>query len=329
MNSTLSKAFTLALLTFSLHRADAAVTFAFDFTDAPGVGFNAAGQTGADRRAGLQQAANIVADLFVNYNATVNLSVNGSETNDSTLASAGSNFNFTPGNGFGGRGDVGIIILGGADPNPAAPDGTVNWNFEDFTWEPLNDFQPGEQDLISTAAHELLHAVGFSSDIQQNGNNGYGATPGNSAIWAPFDQFVSDSTGALIDGTTFALDGARWNTASVGGAGTTPAANGLYFNGANAMAANGGNPVPLYSPTTWAGGSSGSHLDTDFFTGSNVKMMNHEAAVASGLDIRTIDVITRNMLKDIGFDLIVVPEPSSSLLILLGTTSLLFRRQRR
>ena len=33
--------------------------------------------------------------------------------------------------------------------------------------------------------------------------------------------------------------------------------------------------------------------------------------------------------KDIGFDLIVVPEPSSSLLILLGTTSLLFRRQRR
>jgi hypothetical protein len=77
--------------------------------------------------ASLQQAAGIVADLFVNYNTTVNMSVNGSETNDTTLASASSNFNFNPGvNGFSGRGDVGIIILGGADPNPGAPDGTVN-----------------------------------------------------------------------------------------------------------------------------------------------------------------------------------------------------------
>ncbi|MGK0189280.1 MAG: hypothetical protein ACI9R3_005097 [Verrucomicrobiales bacterium] len=196
-------------------------------------------------------------------------------------------------------------------------------------WESMNDFQPGEQDLISTAAHELLHAVGFSSDIAQNGNNGFGTTPGNGGIWAPFDQFVSDSTGALIDGGTFALDGTRWNAASVGGTGATPAVNGLYFNGANAMAANGGNPVPLFSPTTWAGGSSGSHLDTNFFTGANAKMMNHEAAVAEGLDIRTIDGITRNMFKDMGFNLIVVPEPSSSILILLGGVSLLFRRQKR
>ena len=42
---------------------------------------------------------------------------------------------------------------------------------------------------------------------------------------------------------------------------------GLYFGGANAVAANSGNPVPLYTPNPWESGSSMSHLDDDTFTG--------------------------------------------------------------
>ena len=49
--------------------SDAAMDFVFNYTDAAGIGFNAAGQTGVDRRAGLNQAAGIVEALFVNYNA--------------------------------------------------------------------------------------------------------------------------------------------------------------------------------------------------------------------------------------------------------------------
>ena len=130
----------------------------------------------------------------------------------------------------------------------------------------------------------------------------------------------------MINGTTFALDGTRWNAASVGGTGATPAVNGLYFNGPKATAANGGNPVPIYSPNVWSGGSSGSHLDTDFFTAANVKMMNHESPVASGLDIRVIDAITVGILKDIGYTQI-VPEPAALAVLGLVGAALVGRRR--
>lgn len=315
-------------------RLAAEVMFNFNFTDAPGIGFNAFGQTGIDRRQGLQNAGNYLAGFFGNYTATIDMNVNGSETNDTTLASAGSNINSAyPGFGFGTRGDVMTKILGGngADPDVGAADGTVNWNFEDFAWEPLNDFQLGEMDLFSTAVHELLHAVGFASGINQDGTGPWTGDPvGTPTAWTPFDEFVADMNGTLVSPGA-ALDTGRWNAASVGGTDTT----GLFFVGANAMAANGGNPVNLYSPATWVQGSSGSHLDTDFFNVANGRqplMMNHEAAVAEGLDIRVLSSIELGLLQDIGYTnllLTPVPEPSSVFAILtVGSLYLLNRRRR-
>ncbi len=300
------------------------INFVFNYTDPAGVGWNASGQTGADRRAALETAAGIVESLFVNYTATIQMDVNGGETDNDTLASASSNFNGPFGPGFGNQGDVMIKILGGADPGAGA-DGTVNWNFEDFTWNPGSVIPPTEFDLVSTAAHELLHAVGFSSDIAQNGNDPGGNTPGNPGNWAPFDRYIADSTGSIINPTSFILDGARWNAASIGGTGTTPASDGLYFNGPAAVAANGGNPVPLYSPNPWEDGSSGSHLDDFFFSGANQLLMN--SASEPGPGIRTISPIEIGMLFDGGY-LNIIPEPSAALLV-LGSTALVFVRRRR
>ncbi|MFK7909120.1 MAG: PEP-CTERM sorting domain-containing protein [Akkermansiaceae bacterium] len=317
---------TLFLLSLALAtvQSNAAINFVFNYTDPSGIGFNAAGSAGVDRRAALESAADIVENLFSNYTASIQMDVNGGETDDSTLASAGSNFNGPFGTGFGNQGDVQIKILGGADPSGGA-DGTVNWNFEDHTWNTTNTVPGGEFDFISTAAHELLHAVGFSSDIAQNGNDPGGNTPGNPGNWAPFDRYVADSTGSLINGTNFILDGARWNAASIGGTGTTPATNGLYFNGPNATAANGGNPVPLYSPNPWEDGSSGSHLDDNFFSGGNQLLMN--SASAPGPGIRSLSGIELGMLRDIGYAN-VVPEPSSTLLIFVSLGGMLLRRRR-
>jgi hypothetical protein len=303
----------------SAKRSHAIVVFDFDFIDAPGAGFNAPDPVGADRRAGLAQAANYVSSVLGSaYSANISLTVNGSVTADTTLANASSAFTTTtyPGNGFQSRGDVMLKILGGnaADPSPGVPDGSVNYNFEDFVWEPLSDFQPGELDLISTAIHELTHAIGFASDITQTGVSSWGDGPGTPTAWSPFDEFVADTTGSLIDGT-FALDGTRWNAASVGGTGTSA---GLLFNGPNAMAANGGNPVALYSPTTWSDGSSGSHLDTNFYTGMGgtiENMMNHASSIAEGLDIRQYTAIERGILRDIGYTAVAIPEPSALLLV--------------
>ena len=72
--------------------------------------------------------------------------------------------------------------------------------------------------------------------------------------------------GVIINGSNFRLDEARWDAASIGGT------DGLYFYGANAMAANGGNPLRLFSPDPWDSGSSASHLDSTFYTSEEYLM---------------------------------------------------------
>lgn len=309
-----------------------AVTFNFNYLDAAGIGFNAAGAAGMERRDGLQQAGSYIASVLgPAYTATINIDVIGSVTNDTTLASASSNFNFIPAaNGFDGRGDVQIKILNGdaADPAPAMADGQVNWNFEDFGWG-VDTINVGEYDLVSTAIHEITHALGFASDIAQNGDNGYGVTPGNAAIWSPFDEFVAFTDGLSIIDATGVLDGAKWDAASIGGTGPL----GLQFNGPNAVAAAGG-PVYLYSPTTWEGGSSGSHLDTDYYLpslGRIENMMNHNSTFGPGqFDIRAYTMIELGILKDIGYtQLVMVPEPSAVFLVLGGAVGCFASARRR
>ncbi len=282
------------------------VTFSFNFLDDPGVGFNAYGSTGDDRRAGLAEAGDYFSILFANYDATIEIDVIGSETRDTALASASSNYTSAyPGVGFGDAGDVMLKILGGdsADPSPGVADGEIYWNFEDFLWEPFSDFQPGELDLISTARHELMHAIGFISSIGEDGASAF-HDAGQATAWSPFDEFVADSYGALIDDQTFEIYLEDWLVSSVGGTGPD---DGLLFIGPNAMAANGGEPVPLYSPTTWSPGSSGSHTDTDYFTGSDFMMMNSEASVSEGLDIRELSAIELGILMDIGYADLIIP----------------------
>lgn len=312
------------MLTFLAPRASANVTFSFNFTDAAGVGFNAAGQAGLDRRNALANAAGRISTYFANYSATIILDVNGSVTNDSTLASAGSNFNAPyPGVGFGDKGDVMLKILGGdaADPNASMADGVVNWNFQDHNWATGDTILSGQYDMVSTAMHELAHALGFAAGVAEDGSDYWGHSLGAASTWTPMDRYLADSSGALINGS-YQMNVSRWNTAKVGGSN-----NGLFFNGPNAIAAYGG-PVPLYSPLSYEPGSSGgSHLDDGVFTGANRQLMNAMSAPPGTLDARVFSSIEQGVLKDIGY-IALVPEPGSLLALGLGTISLLRRRRK-
>lgn len=272
--------------------AQALVTFNFNYTDAGGVGFNDVTE-GADRRAALQSAGDYLSGFLTNYTADIFLDVDGSVADGSTLAAAGAEVNGPISTGFGNQGDVMLKILGGNSADPSAGrDGSVTWNFADFSWELGTAFDPNQYDFFSTAVHELLHALGFGSDIAQNGDDPVTGDPtGN---WSPFDKFVADSTGDIIDNTSFVLDQVRWDVASVAGG---ACGTGLIFNGPNTMAANGGNPVEIYSVSPWEDGSSGSHLDDNCYNGTYMM----EAATGTGLGIRQLSALEIGMMQDMGY----------------------------
>lgn len=274
----------------------AALTFNFNYTDSAGVGFNAAEPLGGQRRAALQETAVLIANMFPSYTATININVNGNITTDGVLASAGSNFNSndaqTCAQGF-NRGDVGLIALGGQDPAPGSPDGTISVNFEDHVWGLGDSVPANEMDFKSTMLHEILHAMGFSHSITNTGSDPCSTTAPNPGSWIAYDQHLGNSGGLFIN-PSFVIDTNAWTTSIIGGAGTA----GVLWRGAGAVSANNGNPVPLYSPNPIANGSSISHLDDDFYTNEAYLM---EAATGPGPGTRTLSNIEKGIMNDIGF----------------------------
>lgn len=279
----------------------AVITFNFQYTDAMGVGFNAAAPLGDARRLSLEQTGVLFSNLYPTLTANIVLAVNGSETEDSTLAAAGSNFTsplagFCPPQtpGFVGRGDVGIKLLGGTDPSPEMADGTVTVNFEDFMWDLDDSIDPTMFDFKSTMLHELLHAAGFSHSISNTGTDPCGQATTTPGIWAPFDQHLGNATQTFINNTTFIIDPAAYISALTGGTGNS----GLLWRGANGIAGNAGQAIPIFSPNPIQSGSTGSHLDDDFFTDQALLM---EAATGQGQGTRTLSPLELGMLVDIGF----------------------------
>ncbi|OBI72033.1 hypothetical protein [Mycobacterium sp. E740] len=187
-------------------------------------------------------------------------------------------------------------IITGVDENRKKPDGSIDFNFA-YDWSLGENVSADQYDFTATVMHELLHTMGFGSELsmpdvdKKTGKR----EPVDNDNWSTYDRFLSNSTGsAAIDPTNF-----TWNPAfdpnMTGGSG----GGGLYFNGSNAQAAYGEQPVPLYSPTEWSGGSSVSHLDDDTFTGANKVMM--VSADGKGLGVRTLSAVEIAILKDLGY----------------------------
>lgn len=281
-----------AAFTHSLH---AQLVFAFNYLDT-NAGFSDA-TLGTSRRNALQSAANALAGYFTGYNVSITLEVSSNNADSATLASAGSGLL---------SGDAGFYrtivqnkILTGVDVNGATADGTVNYNFF-HNWDLSDAVAANAYDFKSTAMHELLHAMGFSGEITKTGQGALGSVSGQPDKFAVFDQFVTTSTGAKLIRNDFSYD----TTLTLAPLTGNP---GMYFDGPNAKAANGGNRVPLFSPNPWSDGSSGSHTDDTTFTGANALMMN--SATATGPGLRTLSGIEQGMLKDLGYA--VVPEPGT------------------
>ena len=253
-----------------------AITFDFDYTT--GAEFWT-----AERRAALQAAANTLLTYFV-VAAPVRLDyqVAGEDDPDSdTLASAFSDL-ISSAPGFHPT-VVQNKLINGVDSNDSIADGEIEWNFA-YKWALGDAVASDEYDFRDVMVHELLHSFGFTSRIRSAGLN----TREN---WSVFAGFVVASDGTKAIGSNFQWD-TDYDPNLTGGGG------GLYFGGANAIAAYGA-VVPLYTPSVWQQGSSMGHLDDSTFTGDEQKIMN--ANGSQGLSIRKLSAIEIGILRDLGY----------------------------
>ena len=181
-------------------------------------------------------------------------------------------------------------LLTGVDSNGSAVDGRLTWNWGQ-PWALGDPVGSDETDFASTLLHELMHTLGFLSHVSEPGDNSF-------TDWSVFDRFV-----VTVDGMKPINSDFTWN--SQYDPNVLGQNGGMYFGGANAVAAYGG-PVPLYTYDPWDG-SNMSHLNDDVF-GSNTQMMT--AFKDDGAILRTLSPIEIGILKDLGY--LVVPLPPSA-----------------
>jgi len=185
----------------------------------------------------------------------------------------------------------------GSDLDPTNADMHIAYN-ANFNWYYGTDGNPpaGQFDLVTVAAHEIAHGLHFAGMMQYSSGwaqFGWGGYP------SIYDTFVESGGGNKVtsyENPSTAL-------------GTLVTSNDLWWNGFHANAANGGSRVKMYAPSTWAGGSSYSHLDYHTFTGTINSMMVY--AIGSGSSQHDPGPVTMGILKDMGWQEPVQSPPSA------------------
>lgn len=277
------------------------VTYAFNYT-------NGAQYWTPDAISALQFAADKIASyIVVTQPVTLTFNVTANYSPDSTtLASTGSDIR-----GFGAGYFYTVVqskLIRGLDSNLFAADGNINVNFGQ-SWAYGDTVGSSQYDFVSTMMHEMMHAYGFLSYLDEAGYN-------DGTQWPLFDSGIVDWTGASVITDSYLFNTA-FNANLTGGNG------GLYFTGAHAVAAYGGL-VPLFTPDPWDAGSSGSHLDDYTFQGANTQLMN--AMADTGPGVRVLSAVEQGFLQDLGYT---VSAPSWSSAMFIGFGFFIRRRKQR
>jgi len=191
--------------------------------------------------------------------------------------------------------------LAHTDLDPNYDDIFITFN-ENFPWYyGLDGRTPStEMDLFSVVMHEIAHGLNFSGGMKYDSGIGYLYANGYPFVWDHFVQYGSTPILNLSD-----------QSSSLGAALTS---NNLYFGGTKAKAANGGNKVKIYAPSTWARGSSYSHLDYNTFNNTPNQMMVY--ALSSGEAVHTPGDVAMGILQDMGWKTEAESSPSSSFYVI-------------
>ena len=293
----------------------APVAFNIGYTDEAGTGFYDS-ILGAQRQSAFAYACNIWSGyLEAGYDGeTINVSASftamGGSATSATLGSAGP-AGFSAGDY--GVGPTGYLWLNsananhvfGADQNSGSAEISAQFNSDvdnatvlggtDFYYG-LDGNAGGDVDFVTVLLHEIGHGLGFTSLAATNSGTYttlHSAIPNTPTIYDSF--LVLDDGSPLVDMT----DEERLAALT---------SENLFWNGADAVAANGDELVQIYAPDVWEQGSSISHLDESAYTDALMSPMY------SGITHEP-DALTLGMLSDIGWT--VIPEPSTMVVMLL------------
>jgi hypothetical protein len=185
--------------------------------------------------------------------------------------------------------------LAGSDLALGSFDMHITYN-STFSWYYGTDGSPSsaQMDLMTVVLHEIAHGLNFSGSMLYAGGTGsWGnvSPPTNPDV---YDTFMRDGSGnQLIDTGVYA------NPSTALGSALT--SDNVWFHGSNAMAANGGQRVKMYAPSTWLSGSSYAHLDYNTFYGTTNKLMVF--ALSAGSAIHDPGPIATGILRDVGWSI--------------------------
>lgn len=179
----------------------------------------------------------------------------------------------------------------------AEVDGWFNADREDWYFGTDGNPAPDELDFASLVLHELGHGLGFSgwAAVDTGDNACRTGTPGDGCIGPPsvppmtYDRFTEDGAGTPL--LSYANPSAELGNALTGQVG------GVFFDGPEATAANGG-PVKLYAPNPW-NASSYSHLDEQTFNNTPNSLMT--PIQSDGESEHHPGPVTLGMFRDMGW----------------------------
>ncbi|MEH3142824.1 MAG: Ig-like domain-containing protein [Mycobacterium kyogaense] len=239
-------------------------------------------------KAALQAAANRLSEYIATSSpVTLTYNVSGENNPSATyLATGGSNFSIPSRPAFSNAMITKVTSRFHTDANRGTADGKVLVNFSYPSYSFDDSPAANEVDFQTVIMHELLHSLGFQAVLDSG--------PTTRKSWFTYDKFIVDQNGTRVLSSR-----GRFNSAYA--ANLSGANGGLYFGGANAVAAYGGL-VPLQALSL-----SHLRLATFPYAGANAKLMGPVAP--NGKTLRVLSPIELGMLRDLGYT-VVSPAPS-------------------
>jgi hypothetical protein len=190
--------------------------------------------------------------------------------------------------------------LGGVDLAPAEFDIIASFNsgFANWYFGTDGNTPGGMYDFLSVVLHELGHGLGFAGFASVD-SNGLGSI-GLSGFPRIYDAFTVTEWGVPM--LSFQSPSAALGTQlRQGYVAANPRGPGVYWGGPGGMAGNGAPTARLYTPSTWAGGSSYSHLDDSTYPAGNINsLMTH--ALQSAEAIHDPGPVTLGVFADSGWN---------------------------